>query len=121
MSRNETRELATAAFTPLPTKEELWQEAERQKALETTQGHEGAVVQGTKFDPFPLLRAQRDFINAQVAFQHHHDVGVLVTCQKRYLEVLDAAIQTVDFRKLAGVQETAIQLMTSALEDLGVL
>lgn len=126
MSQHSSNDRATASFTPAPSIEELRRQVEERKraeqmALEPATGREGNVIQATQFDPFPLMRAQRNFIKAQVDFQHSNDVAMLIASQKRFLEVLDNAIFNLDYRKLAGIQETLINMMTTTLEELGVL
>jgi hypothetical protein len=124
MSQHESNDRATAVFTPIPTKEELWDQAERQKraeqkALEQGGGHEANVIKATTFEPFGLLRAQSDFIKAQVRFQH--DIRPLVQAQHTMVEAMERAVYAVDYSKMAGLQESYIEMLTKSLESLGAL
>jgi len=126
MSQHESNDRATAVFTPIPTKEELWDQAERQKraeqkALGQAGGHEANVIKATTFEPFDLLRAQSDFIKAQVRFQHDHDIRPLVQAQHTMVEAMERAVYAVDYSKMAGLQESYIEMLTKALENLGAL
>lgn len=115
----------TAAFRNLPTTEQLREQVEdhrrAQQALPPVPGHEGAVIQGTVFDPRELLRHQKLFIKAQTDFVHSHDTAQFIVAQGYFISALEEAIRGVDQRDLARAQEEYIVRLTSSLEGLGVL